>query len=362
MTAIALRAADTDEIAVDACETAVPMRMYTDAQMDAYVVSGGAGDKAGAYGIQDNGFRPVAMSSFHGWATPTTSWGCRSATWCGQMRWLGRRAFGRTYPSRHVNRQQRLAPATFSSSGALARRVKRKVIVLVGFLLAGCSLIGRGQGTPSATATLPTPVMTNVAVPNPETAARKFLDAWRQGNYDAMYAMLSPLSQDSLAKADFVAAYKKVAQEAALTGVDYQIVASLVNPREAQVSYRITLHSGVVGDVTRDTMLLLKRSGQDWQIAWSAASILPELTGGNKLFLQVVAPTRANIYDRNGQALATEADVTGIYIIPNQIGDKDAEATLLTVLSRLLGERPESIQALYDNIRGIRTGRRRSAK
>jgi septum formation protein len=66
VTAIALLAADTGEVTVDACETTVPMRTYTDTEMDAYVRSGGAGDKAGAYGIQDNGFRPVAMSSFHG--------------------------------------------------------------------------------------------------------------------------------------------------------------------------------------------------------------------------------------------------------------------------------------------------------
>ena len=39
--------------------------------------------------------------------------------------------------------------------------MKRKVIVLVGFLLAGCSLIGRGQSTPPATATLPTAGLSN---------------------------------------------------------------------------------------------------------------------------------------------------------------------------------------------------------
>lgn len=87
VTAIALRAADTDEIAVDACETAVPMRMYTDAQMDAYVVSGGAGDKAGAYGIQDNGFLPVAMSSFHGCYANVM--GLPLCHLVRSMRWLG---------------------------------------------------------------------------------------------------------------------------------------------------------------------------------------------------------------------------------------------------------------------------------
>ena len=43
----------------DLCTTHVPMRNYTDAEIDAYVASGDAMDKAGAYAIQHIGFHPV---------------------------------------------------------------------------------------------------------------------------------------------------------------------------------------------------------------------------------------------------------------------------------------------------------------
>lgn len=66
VTAIALLAADTRELIVDACETMVPMRSYADEELEAYLDSGGHQDKAGAYGIQDNGFRPVDVASMHG--------------------------------------------------------------------------------------------------------------------------------------------------------------------------------------------------------------------------------------------------------------------------------------------------------
>ncbi len=39
--------------------SAVPMRDYTDAEIEAYIASGDPFDKAGAYAIQHNGFRPV---------------------------------------------------------------------------------------------------------------------------------------------------------------------------------------------------------------------------------------------------------------------------------------------------------------
>jgi septum formation protein len=43
----------------DLCVTDVPMRAYSDQQIEAYVRSGDPFDKAGAYAIQHAGFRPV---------------------------------------------------------------------------------------------------------------------------------------------------------------------------------------------------------------------------------------------------------------------------------------------------------------
>ena len=44
---------------VDLCVTAVPMRPYSDAEINAYVATGDPLDKAGAYAIQHPGFHPV---------------------------------------------------------------------------------------------------------------------------------------------------------------------------------------------------------------------------------------------------------------------------------------------------------------
>ena len=50
----------------EACETIVPMRDYSAEELMAYIASGAPMDKAGAYGIQDDGFHPVALSRLHG--------------------------------------------------------------------------------------------------------------------------------------------------------------------------------------------------------------------------------------------------------------------------------------------------------
>ena len=54
----ALRAAD-GKLVTDLCVTDVPMRLYSDEEIDAYALSGDPLDKAGAYAIQHSGFQPV---------------------------------------------------------------------------------------------------------------------------------------------------------------------------------------------------------------------------------------------------------------------------------------------------------------
>jgi septum formation protein len=62
-TSIAVRAPD-GTLRVDTCESSVPMRPYTDAEIDGYLARQDALDKAGAYAIQDGAFDPVSRETF----------------------------------------------------------------------------------------------------------------------------------------------------------------------------------------------------------------------------------------------------------------------------------------------------------
>lgn len=58
-TGIALIDSETGEDYDDVCRTDVPMRAYSDAEIEAYIATGDPMDKAGAYAIQHQGFHPV---------------------------------------------------------------------------------------------------------------------------------------------------------------------------------------------------------------------------------------------------------------------------------------------------------------
>ncbi|MDX1438195.1 MAG: NTF2-like N-terminal transpeptidase domain-containing protein, partial [Anaerolineales bacterium] len=154
-----------------------------------------------------------------------------------------------------------------------------------------------------ATATLPEPAINTTSVPDPLGAAQAYLDAWKSENYEAMYGLLSPLSQEAISFEDFEAYYRSIAAEAALEGVDYEILGALTHPNRAQVNYNVTLDSVLVGEISRDTLMNLKLEDEDWRVQWEETLILPELGGGNYLSMDVRVPSRGNIYDQNGHAL-----------------------------------------------------------
>ena len=201
------------------------------------------------------------------------------------------------------------------------------------------------NGSPLApTPTLPGPGIATSLPPNPEGTAGAFLNAWAGKDYLGMYALLSPLSQAAITQEDFVNRYKDAAEQMTLISVESQILGSFQKDLDAEVRFKVTFKTALVGDIATEITMPLRYDGARWGVSWDDGLILPDLKGGNALFMEYKVPSRANIYDRNGLAFAAQTDAVAIGIIPGQITD---ENKLLRELSELLGRHPETIKALY---------------
>ncbi|MBN1438344.1 MAG: hypothetical protein JW929_02955 [Anaerolineales bacterium] len=186
------------------------------------------------------------------------------------------------------------------------------------------------------------PVQT--VMPSPESAARAFLEGWQARDYKRMYSLLSPTSREAVAAEDFAAAYQDAAFQTTLGSLEFAILDAEMTPNDARVDFEITLHTVLLGDLSRRTRLLLAGRDGAWTVAWDRQTILPELENGNRLMLHREYPARGNIYDREGLPLAAEAEVVEIGIIPGDLTDEDA---VLARLSAVMKVPRETIRMKY---------------
>ena len=174
--------------------------------------------------------------------------------------------------------------------------------------------------------------------------ARAFYRAWEAQDFIGMYSLLSPQSQALVDSQSFVQRYDEAMKTAAVQQVTAQPVSIVQEGKDAQFGVRVTWDTAVLGPISRDYTVPLVYDGGRWGIVWREGLILPELEGGNRLSMEYIVPSRANIYDINGYALAFQGKAISLGIIPGQIVD---EAGLLATLSPVLGKTPQDIKAAY---------------
>jgi penicillin-binding protein 2 len=228
--------------------------------------------------------------------------------------------------------------------------IQYRVLLLAFLILAGCSQPPQSVVTPQvqATSTLAAPGVSKTSAPDVKVTARTYLDAWKAEDYSTMYSLLTSVSRDALSEEEFTKHYRGIAAEAALESVNYEIMSSLTDPDTAQVSYRVTLKSILVGDIQADTVMNLGLDQGQWRVKWDDTLILPQLAGGNYLAMDLDIPARANIYDKEAHALVAQADATAVGLYPDNI-DPEQVDDLFEWLVRLTGLRADTIQAMYEN-------------
>jgi len=223
--------------------------------------------------------------------------------------------------------------------------------ILLMAVLAGCT-----SANPTATLAvedtptpgLATPVIQTTQAPDVESAAVDFMDLWNAGDYQAMYALLSPESKSQISEEDFTLEYWNLAVELALESINYSILSSFVDPSRAQVAVSVVYNSRLIEGIQRDLILELSITDGVWKVDWSRGMLFPELEGDNQLQLTRLLPPRGNIYDINGSVVVSYAEAVSLGLVPAQI-DPEREDNLLNELGRHLDMPPEVIYAMYED-------------
>lgn len=216
------------------------------------------------------------------------------------------------------------------------------LIVIMTFLSA-CSSGGSGliPSVPTDTA-LPPPAVTVVSAPDPSLTLAAYLDAYKADDYNAMYSLISKVTQDTVPLEDFAKRNRDALNQMSAGSFDYEVLSSLVNPYSAEIAYKVTYRTALVGDIQRDMVARLTLENGEWRLQWDESLILPELTGGNVLRMDYSIPSRGNIYDREGDVVAAQTDAYAFSIIPGNVTEESL-STLLSEVWRLCGTSMEDL-------------------
>ncbi|HLZ31825.1 MAG TPA: penicillin-binding protein 2 [Chloroflexota bacterium] len=211
-------------------------------------------------------------------------------------------------------------------------------------LLAACS--GPEQAPTPAPAPTPVPVPPTAVPSRPEDAATAFLAAWQQGQYSAMYDLLSPDAQATTPRELFVRRYTNIHDGIGETKLAAQLTgpATETDASNTQIPFKVTRSLAIYGDLSETNTLALVAEQNTWKVAWQPGLIFTGLTATSTVRVTPDVPVRGRILDRSQKPLADNGSILVVGVVPGDIKD---EAALLNSLAEALGLQPDVIKQRY---------------
>lgn len=227
-----------------------------------------------------------------------------------------------------------------------SRRAFLKTI-LASLGLVGCSSrAGEQLALPTAPPldllVTPSPPASPTPPPSADGVVQLYLDAWSQGNFEAMYNLLSPESQSRIPFQEFVTIYQHALNQTTAVQVQTRLRSLLIEDITATASYHSQWSTALFDTIEADHVMRLRFDQGRWLVVWEPTLVLPQLGHGVTLAFLEERPKRGIIYDNVDHALALQKEVVTIGVVPGLIGD---EANALSQLSSITGLPPDEIRA-----------------
>lgn len=130
---------------------------------------------------------------------------------------------------------------------------------------------------------------------------KRFVSYWVRGNYPRMYALLDPASRRRISETRFLAAYRRAAATATLTGL-WQ--GRVTGPSGQEISVRMRASTGIFGTLRGTLHVPFTGSGSGARVHFAGTLLFPGLRPGEALRRHVSLGARGSIFARDGTPLA----------------------------------------------------------
>lgn len=170
----------------------------------------------------------------------------------------------------------------------------------------------------------------------PDAAARAYLRAWEEDDYDAMKTLA--LS----APARFAEVYEGIAGDMEATEYSFELKDVTSEGDSAVAPFRATWELEGLGDFAYDAVLDLERKEGKWLVVWSPESVHPDFTVNSSFERRRTWPQRGQLLGSDGKGITEERRVVVVGIEPRRVKDR---AAMIQVLVDQLQIDPAKVNA-----------------
>lgn len=186
--------------------------------------------------------------------------------------------------------------------------------------------------------------------PIPEDRFEGFIKDWEKQDFSNVYDQFSTDVKETVKKDEFVDRFTKIYKDIDVHDlkVKFKKPEEEVKPNdngEVTFSYDLSMETiaGPINFTEKATLVLEEKDDEKkWAIKWKPAMFLPDMEEGDEIGISITSPTRGEIVDRNGVALAENGLVYEIGLVPQDLGE-NKDSTIATVAEKLKLT-PESVE------------------
>ena len=181
--------------------------------------------------------------------------------------------------------------------------------------------------------------------PTPEDTLRSYFSLLNSGDYEKMYALLSDSSKDSISEEDFISRNQNIYEGIEASNIEVTFPSDESSSKDTETVTYSTSMDTCAGSVSFDNQAVLEKNRDgEYRIDWDSTLIFPSLQDDYKVRVETETAERGSIYDRNGNALATQGTVSEVGLVPGKMSEnKDAD---IQKIAELLDMSADDINSL----------------
>lgn len=176
----------------------------------------------------------------------------------------------------------------------------------------------------------------------PEDVWENYISLINEQKYEEMYEMLTEDSKSQISQEDFIKRNKNIYEGIDMTDMNVEITEiEDGNSNTKKISYNSSMNTEAGNIEFENVVRLTKNKEKGYLINWSSSLIFPQLNNSDKVRIKTVSANRGNIYDKNGNSLATMGEVSSIGIVPGKLSEN--KETDIEKISELLETTSDAI-------------------